>query len=109
MKLLVDNQLPEALAAYLAGEGIESRHVRRLGLGAAPDLEIWRYAADGGFSIVTMDEDFQHLAARYGTPPQVVWVRLGNVRKQALLEAFSTLLPEFRAGLENGIPVIEIG
>jgi len=56
-----------------------------------------------------MDEDFQHLAVRYGTPPQVVWVRLGNVRKLALLEAFASLLPELRAGLENGIPVIEIG
>lgn len=56
-----------------------------------------------------MDEDFQHLAARYGTPPQVVWVRLGNVRKAALLEAFSAVLPQLRAGLENGVPVIEIG
>lgn len=108
MKLLVDNQLPEALAAFLAASGFESHHVRRLGLGAATDAEIWSFASAQGFGIVTMDEDFQHLAARYGTPPQVVWVRLGNVRKPALLEAFSTVLAELRAGLENGVPVIEI-
>ena len=109
MKLLVDNQLPEALAAFLTANGIEARHVRRLGLGGVADADIWRFATAEGFGIVTMDEDFQHLAARYGTPPQVVWVRLGNVRKLALLAAFSAVLPELRAGLEHGTPVIEIG
>lgn len=109
MKLLIDNQLPEALAVFLASNGIDSRHVRRFGLGAASDEEVWNFAKTEGFGIVTMDEDFQHFAARYGTPPQVVWVRLGNVRKPALLEAFSAVLPGLRAGLENGVAVIEIG
>ncbi|MCF8152132.1 MAG: DUF5615 family PIN-like protein [Burkholderiaceae bacterium] len=108
MKLLVDNQLPEALAAYLSANGIESRHVRQFDLGAVSDAEIWSFAKAEGFHLVTMDEDFQHLAARYGTPPQVVWVRLGNVRKLALLQSFSAVLPELRAGLESGVPVIEI-
>lgn len=109
MKLLVDNQLPEALAAFFSANGIECRHVRRLGLGSASDMEIWNFARTDGFCIVTMDEDFQHFAARYGAPPQVVWVRLGNVRKPALLDAFSAVLPELRVALENGLPVIEIG
>ena len=109
MKLLVDSQLPEALSAFLTENGIESRHVRQLGLGAASDSEIWRFATAEGFGIVTMDEDFQQLAARYGTPPQVVWVRLGNVRKLVLLDAFAAVLTELRDGLENGIAVIEIG
>jgi predicted nuclease of predicted toxin-antitoxin system len=55
-----------------------------------------------------MDEDFQYLAARYGTPPQVVWVRLGNVRRVALIEAFTSLLPSVVAGLESGVAVIEV-
>lgn len=108
MKLLVDNQLPEALAAFITANGIESSHVRHFDLGAETDAEIWRFASAHGFCIVTMDEDFQHFASRYGTPPQVVWVRLGNVRKAALLEAFSAVLPELKAGLESGVPVIEI-
>ena len=64
MKLLVDNQLPEALATYLSANGIASRHVRQFGLGAVSDAEIWNFARAEGFHIVTMDEDFQHLAAR---------------------------------------------
>jgi predicted nuclease of predicted toxin-antitoxin system len=109
LKLLVDNQLPEALAVYLAENGIESRHVRRLGLGAVSDEAIWRHAKAEGFGIVTMDEDFQHLAARFGTPPQIVWVRLGNVRKPVLLAAFAAVLPDLHAGLAAGVAVIEIG
>ena len=94
---------------FLVANGIEARHVRRLGLGAAPDQRIWDFAQAEGFGIATMDEDFQHFAARYGAPPQVVWVRLGNVRKVALLDAFLAVLPDLLAGLENGVPVIEIG
>ena len=59
MKLLVDNQLPEALAVFLVESGVEARHVRRLGLGAAPDEQIWQYAKAEGFGIVTMDEAFR--------------------------------------------------
>lgn len=109
MKLLIDNQLPEALAEFLTASGFECRHVRRVGLGASPDSVIWDFAKANDFAIVTMDEDFQHFAARYGTPPQVIWVRLGNVRKPALLEAFAAVLPGLRAELDNGAAVIEVG
>ena len=109
MKLLVDNQLPEALATFFNEHGIEAFHVRQLGLGAAQDADIWRYAKDNGFGIVSMDEDFQDFATRYGTPPRVVWVRLGNVRRHALLETFSQLLLSLQAELDSGTPVIEIG
>jgi predicted nuclease of predicted toxin-antitoxin system len=108
LKLLIDNQLPEALAVFLKEQGFDARHVRRLGLAAAADERIWQFAKTGSFGIVTMDEDFCYLASRHGTPPQVVWVRLGNVRRPALLATFAAVLPELRQGLESGTPVIEI-
>ncbi len=109
MKLLVDNQLPEALAVFLKENGFDARHVRRAGLGNASDERIWRFAKTNACAIVTMDEDFQHLASRFGTPPQIVWIRLGNVRRHALLAVFAAILPALRDGLESGTPVIEIG
>jgi len=108
LKLLIDNQLPEALAAFLSEVGFEARHVRRFGLGAVSDERIWQFAKAQNFGIVTMDEDFQHMSARLGSPPQVVWVRLGNARRQALLDTFATLLPDLCYGLESGAAVIEI-
>ena len=109
MTLLVDNQLPLALARYLAAHGWECAHVQDAGLEAAEDRRIWQYAKERGLTIVTKDEDFQALANRQGSiPPQVVWVRLGNCRKNELLEAFSRILPSLRDMLAAGDAVIEI-
>jgi predicted nuclease of predicted toxin-antitoxin system len=109
MSLLVDNQLPVALARYLAANGWECCHVQDIGLDAVDDGIIWQYAKERGMAIITKDEDFQILANRQGSiPPQVVWVRLGNCRKATLLDRFSRILPALRDLLETGNAVIEI-
>ena len=78
-------------------------------MGATDDRVIWNHAKTQGMVIVTKDEDFPLMADRQGSiPPQVVWVRLGNCRKAALLQAFAALLPDLRALLEQGGSVIEI-
>ncbi len=109
MSLLVDNQLPVALARHLGAYGWECIHVRDVGLDQASDQDIWEYAKARSLTIVTKDEDFQGFANRQGSvPPQVVWVRLGNCRKGALLEAFSRILPSLKELLAAGDAVVEI-
>jgi len=109
MRLLVDNQLPVALARFLSAHGLDSVHVHDVGLEAADDRVVWHYAKRECMVIVTKDEDFQALANRQASvPPQVVWVRLGNCRTAALLAAFSSILPALRASLESGNAVVEI-
>ena len=83
--------------------------MRRVGLRTATDEAIWEYARKHGMAIVTMDEDFAALAAqRASVPPQIVWVRLGNIRKAALIEAFSAVLPKLRELLAQGHGVVEV-
>lgn len=109
MSLLVDNQLPVALARYLGAHGWQCAHVRDVGLDEASDQEIWEYAKARSLTIITKDEDFQALANRQASvPPQVVWVRLGNCRKGALLEAFARILPALKEVLAAGDAVVEI-
>ena len=109
MSLLVDNQLPVAMARFLAANGWECSHVQDVGLDSVNDSIIWEYAKERGMAIVTKDEDFQILANRQGSiPPQVVWVRLGNCRKAALLDSFSKIIPSLRDLLATGNTVIEI-
>jgi predicted nuclease of predicted toxin-antitoxin system len=75
VKLLVDNQLPIALARYLEANNFECEHVQDVGLDAADDQTIWQYAIANQSVIVTKDEDFQLLATRQALArPQVVWV-----------------------------------
>jgi predicted nuclease of predicted toxin-antitoxin system len=54
-------------------------------LDRADDRTVWRYAADNGFCIVTLDSDFADLSALLGSPPKVVWLRCRN-RSSAYVE-----------------------
>ena len=108
MKWLVDHQLPVALARALEARGQACRHVQDLGLEASSDESIWQVARAEGCVIVSKDDDFQALANRRGTPPQIVWVRIGNCRKSRLLDLFDRLLPDMKRELESGTAVVEI-
>ena len=109
MKLLVDNQLPAALARFLAEQGFDCRHVADIGLEASDDRDIWYLAKKEKWVIVTKDEDFVAMADRNPeSAPQVVWVRSGNCRKVALLTSFAAVLPRLRQLIEEGETVIEI-
>ncbi len=108
MILLVDNQLPTALARHLSVSGCECTHVLDVGLEDADDRVIWQYAKERSMVIVSKDEDFQILANRQGSiPPQVVWVRIGNC-KAALLEAFTRIIPALLPMLDEGQAVVEV-
>ncbi len=78
MKLLFDQNLSPRLVQRLADILPGSSHVSIVGLDSADDQMVWRYARIHGFSIVTKDADFNDLTVLYGSPPQVIWLRLGN-------------------------------
>jgi predicted nuclease of predicted toxin-antitoxin system len=108
VKLLVDNQLPVALARHLTSLGHECEHVEAVHLEAASDAEIWQYASQRGCVVVSKDEDFLYLASRAESTARFLWVRLGNCRTGALLEAFDRLWPRLEQALASGERVIEI-
>ena len=75
MKLLFDENLSRKLAARLSELYPGSAHVAEFDLLERPDREIWDFARERGFVIVTTDADFYELAAAAGPPPKVVWLR----------------------------------
>lgn len=108
MRFLIDNQLPVTLARWLSGQGFESLHVLDAGLAQASDAEIWCYAAQGAFVVVSKDEDFFHRAVRPDSAARLVWIRLGNCRKAQLLEAVERTWPRLCACLEAGERIVEV-
>lgn len=108
MKFLVDHQLPPALARFIATQGHQAEHVRDLGLTEADDMVIWRHADSRSLVVVSKDEDFTFLAGVAGGTGKLVWVRIGNCRKQALLEAFRIQLPRMVSELEAGGQIVEL-
>ncbi len=66
------------LVRRLADEYPGSLHVAEIGLDTATDRDIWEYAGERGYVIVSKDSDFRQLALLFGPPPHVVWLRVGN-------------------------------
>lgn len=52
--------------------------MREADLRRALDAEIWAYAIEHGYAIVSKDLDFAERALVQGPPPKVIWIRLGN-------------------------------
>jgi len=48
------------------------------------DEEIWRFAKEHGYTIVTFDSDFYDLSVIWGQPPKIVWIRTGNLTTQEI-------------------------
>jgi predicted nuclease of predicted toxin-antitoxin system len=78
MKLLFDQNLSPRLPRSLEDLYSGSVHVREVGLRDANDLEIWEYAQQNGFVIVSKNSDFQQRSLLYGNPPKFIWLRVGN-------------------------------
>jgi predicted nuclease of predicted toxin-antitoxin system len=108
VKFLVDHQLPAALARFIATQGHSAEHVRDLGLMEADDAVIWRHAVTRDLAIISKDEDFTFLASVSGGAGKLIWVRIGNCRKQVLLEAFRAQLPRIVSELEAGNQIVEL-
>ncbi|MBI4772519.1 MAG: DUF5615 family PIN-like protein [Chloroflexi bacterium] len=76
--LLFDQNLSPRLVSRLAEVYPNSAHVHSLGLGSSPDRDIWEYAYEHDYIIVTKDADFVELSLLFGFPPKVIWIRRGN-------------------------------
>jgi predicted nuclease of predicted toxin-antitoxin system len=101
VKLLFDENLSPRLCDALAGLFPGAVHVRRIGLQAAGDSEVWSYALAHGFAVVTKDADFRQRSFLYGQPPKVIWVRLGNCSTRAIEALLRQHSEEIRAFLAD--------
>ncbi len=87
MKLLLDQNLSWRLVGELQDLFPGSAHVRELGLDRATDDEIWEYAQQEGFAIVSKDADFEQRSVLRGHPPKCIWLRVGNCTTQDIERA----------------------
>lgn len=58
--------------------------------------------------LVTKDEDFSDMVLLSDPAPVVVWVRVGNTRKHALVEWFDPLIDRIVVMVDAGHRLIEL-
>jgi len=99
MKLLIDQNISHRLKARIASVFPDVFHVKDLDLIDFPDAVIFETARRDNFdAVLTLDEDFHNLVLERGTPPKIIWLRLGNcsvsfqartmLNNVAIIEAF---------------------
>ena len=109
MKLLLDQNLSYKLAKMLDDGFPASGQVKLLGLQAADDRDIWEYARQNGFTLVTKDADYSEWSALLGHPPKVLWLRSGHQPASYLEQRIRSHLDEILAfGLDPAAGCLEI-
>ena len=110
MILWLDAQISPRLCVWIARRfGVDAVHVRDLGLREGEDPEIFDRARKAQAVVFTKDEDFVDLVRRLGTPPQVLWLRCGNMPNSRLKAILAQTLSDAIELLREGEPIVEIG
>ena len=112
MKLLFDENLSPKLVQVLAAEFPDATHVELHGLRGSSDRAVWDFAREGGYAIVSKDNDFRQRSFLLGAPPKVIWLSVGN----AGTDAIASLLLENRERIsrfigegEEGLLILQAG
>lgn len=84
MKLLFDQNISYRVLKKLPSVFADSIHTNQLPIDSKTDYNIWLYAKQNNYHIVTFDADFFDLSNIYGHPPKIIWLRIGNTTTQAI-------------------------
>ena len=109
MKLLFDENLPPRLARLFDDLYPGSTHLRECDLRGASDSEVWLYAKEKSFTIVSKDSDFWQRSLLLGSPPKIIWLRIGNcttTRAEFILRNSSERILAFHTSSEESCLVL---
>ncbi len=101
MKLLFDHNLSPQLVIQLADLFPGSDHVYHLNLAEAQDRNVWEYARQHNFTIVTKDADFSDLSILLSSPPKVVWIRRGNCKTNDIFQILNKHYTDIQTLIED--------
>ncbi len=111
MKLLFDENLSPSLARILGPEYPGSNHVRNVGLKGKEDGQIWFFAKEQGFTIVSKDTDFRERSFVEGFPPKIIWLDVGNAgtdKIAELLKQEQQIIGKFDSQAESSLLILSL-
>ena len=79
MRLLFDQNISYRIVSKPKDDFPGCKHISNIGLLNREDPDIWLYAHDHNYVIVTFDSDFYDISLLNGFPPKIIWIRTGNL------------------------------
>lgn len=104
MKILFDQNISFRLINKIIAQFPDAKQVRQLGIENYSDIEIWEYAKQNEYSIITFDADFLDISSLKGHPPKIIWLRFGNTSTDVLaglLTAKYEIIKEFLTSVQH--------
>ncbi|TAE28223.1 MAG: hypothetical protein EAZ92_08560 [Candidatus Kapaibacterium sp.] len=105
MKILLDQNISYRLVGRIQTVFPEVQHVKDIGLINENDYVVFMAAREASFdAVVTLDADFHYLWQQYGTPPKVIWLRVGNCSTALLADILlknRSRIADFLTSTEN--------
>lgn len=109
MKFLVDAQLPRRLSVKLNEWGHEAIHTLDLpGKNFTSDKEIIEISLSQSRVVITKDADFYNSFLQKSEPYKLLYLTVGNISTNYIIELFEKNLPVILLNLENH-HVVELG
>jgi predicted nuclease of predicted toxin-antitoxin system len=90
VSLLFDQYISFRIISKIASNFPTAKQVRQLGIEKIFRYEIWQYAKQNKFTIVTFDADFFDLSNFKGHPPKIIWLRFGNTKTDFLADIINS-------------------
>lgn len=108
MKLLLDENLSRQLVPFLQDLFPGTSQVVLAGFARATDRQVWEFAKEHDFVVVTNDADFEELSILLGAPPHVIWLKGTNASKAEILQLLTTHEEFIRQSVNEGRVCVEI-
>ena len=100
--ILVDNNLSYRVAKEIDYFFEGSKHVVNFNMDEhTEDIEIWKFAKEKGYTILTKDNDFETMSRFYGCPPKVVYLTCGNKTTSQVISILERSKNTIRLFLDN--------
>ena len=105
-RLLFDNNISHRVIARIDDIFPNTNHVMLEKLDDVSDEQVWMFARNNGYTIVTKDSDFNDMAIHKGTPPKIIWIKLGNCKVAEIENILRVNEDEIKAFLDEPIGAI---
>lgn len=108
-EIWIDANLPPSLAKWITHSlGHAAYSFAFLGALTSNDFSVFQNAkARNNIIILTKDEDYVSLVEKYGPPPKIIWVTIGNCSKEKLKELIMSKMPS-AIDMLNESPIVEL-
>jgi len=103
MKVLIDENLSPAWADALQKQGYTAEHWMNLGPIGASDDDVWNFATQHGYLVLSKDLDFSRMLAQRNTViPSVIQLRVDNPSPDEWGKMLADILSTYQAQLQKG-------